>query len=429
MTLSKTLEVFKRLRGFAAAALLAAAAASPALADQIVGGDVNVDLDESDDVRIFAADVNAAGSVQGDVVVFAADVQFEVNVGRDLLIAAADINMDGQIAGDAELYGASISVMRSVGGDLEVGGADIEVSARVGGKTELRGALIVIEPDAHLAGGSTIAAREVYAEGRFSGDTMLRGAEVHVSGVIEGPLEIYAREVFIDDAAVITGPVTVRSPNQPDIGPGAQIGSIEYVETRFDSDEVKIDGPSLDFGFNGGPEPVAVGALLASGTFILGLLIALLFPKSLGRMSERFRARPWVSGGLGLILFATLWLLMITLGFLLIATVVGILLAPFAFLAIPVAYFLAVLFGAVVIGDLVLNRSGGRAGFLLRTGSLAGVLLVMAALWLIPLLGLLLGLLVTCIGFGAWTLAIFDRQQNGNGPGNATVIDGAAEAV
>ena len=410
------IDTLKRLRSFTAAALLAVVAGAPALAGQYIGGDLNLELDEADDVRIIAADVNASGSVSGDVVVLAADVQFEVSVGQDLTIAAADINMDGEIAGDAELYGASISVMRNVAGDLEVGGADIVSASRIDGETEIRGSLVVIEPEARLAGGSNIA-----------GGTALRGAEVHVSGVVDGPLEIYAREVFIDDAAVITGPVTVRSPNPPQIGSGAQIGELEHVETRFDKDELDVDGPNIQFDL--WPGFWAIGALFGSSAFILGLILAVLFPRSLGRMSNRFRARPWVSGGLGLILYATFWLLMLTLATLLVATVIGILLAPLVILAVPIMYFLAFVFGGVVIGDLVFNRSGGQAGFLLRVGSLAAVMLVITALHVAPPIGILIGLIVNCIGFGAWTLAIFDREQTGNGPGAAPVTDGAAEAV
>lgn len=416
-------DFFKRLRSFAAAALIAGAASAPSLAGQYIGGDLNLELDESDDVRIFAADVNASGTVRGDVFVAAADVQFEVNVGQDLTIAAADINMDGVVSGDAELFGASVSVMSDVLGDLEIGGADVVVSSMIGGESEIRAALVVIEPSAHLAGGANIAAREVYMEGRSSGRTELRGAEVHISGVVEGPLEVYAREVFIDDSAVITGPVTVRSPNRPNIDEGAQVGELEYIETRFDMDDVEFDGPNIRFA--DWPGFWAIGGVFASSAFILGVFIALLFPRSMGRISERFRARPWVSGGLGLILYATFWLIMLTLAVLLVATVVGILLAPLVILATPIMYFLAFVFGGVVIGDLVFNRSGGQAGFLLRVGSLAAVMLVITALHVVPPIGILIGLIVNCIGFGAWTLAIFDRQKRDDGP----VIDGAAEAV
>jgi cytoskeletal protein CcmA (bactofilin family) len=397
------------LRQLAAATAIAACAATAASAGQYIGGDLNLDLDDTDDVRIIAADVTAVGSVAGDVVIFAADVGFRVSVGQDLTIFAADINVDGEVAGDAELYGASVSVTQPIGGDLNIGAADISVFSRVSGYSQLSGALVVVEPSAELLGGSQISAREVYAEGRFGGVTELRGAEVHISGVVEGPLEVYARDVFIDSQAVITGPVTIRSPNEPEIGEGAQIGELSYVETRFDMDDVSIDG--ANFSFDGGPSFLAIGGVFASSAFLLGIFLALLFPRSLGRISDRFRARPWVSGGLGLILYATFWLLMLTLAVLLIATVVGILLAPLVIFAIPIMYFLAFIFGGVVIGDLILNRSGGQAGFLLRVGSLAAVMIVLTALYVLPPLGVFVAVIVNCIGFGAWTLAVFDRQK------------------
>lgn len=410
----------KNLRTLAAASLMALASNAAALAGQYIGGDLNLDLNEDDNVRIIAADVFATGRVSGDVTVFAADLELDISIGGNLTAFAADINITGEVAGDAELYGASVSVLRNIGGSLEVGAADINVASSVGGRSELGGALIVIESSAHLAGGAQLSAREVYVEGRISGGAELRGAEVHVSGVIDGPLEIYARDVFIDESAVITGPVTVRSPNAPQIGPGAQIGELEHIETRFNMDDVEFDGPNFDI--DGFPGFWAVGGLFASSAFILGVILAVLFPRSLGRMSERFRRRPWVSGGLGLILYATFWLIMITLAVLLIATVIGILLAPLVLLAMPIMYFLAFVFGGVVIGDLIFNRGGSQAGLLLRIGSLAAVMLVVTALYVVPPIGVLIALIVNCIGFGAWALAVFDRQKQAADP----VIDATA---
>ena len=417
--------LLKSIKSGLAAMVLAALAAGPAMAGQYVGGDLNLDLDDSDDVRIIGADVNASGRVGGDVIVFAADVQFEVAVGRDLTIFAADINMDGPVQGDVELYGASVSVMNDIAGNLEVGGADLVVSSTVLGRSELSGALVVIEPTAHLSGGATISAREIYAEGRFSGSTQLRATEVHVSGVVEGPLEIYAREVFIDDDAVLTGPVTVRSPNPPEVGAGAQIGELTHIEGQFSLDDVKIDGPN--FGFDGSPNFVAIGGVFASSAFILGVFLSLLFPRSLARMSRQFRARPWVSTGLGLIVYATLWLVLLTLAVLLVATLIGILLAPLVIFAWPIIYFLAFIFGGVVIGDLIFNRSGGQAGFLVRVGSLLAVMVVITALHVVAPIGILVGLIVNCIGLGAWTLALFERQNQA--PQTPAAPDLAGEAV
>lgn len=418
--MSKALKSFRTL---AAASLVALVSGAAAMAGQYIGGDLNLDLNDTDDVRIIAADVFASGQVSGDVMVFAADVEFSASVGQDFTAFAADITLNGEVAGDVELYGASVSVNRDIGGSLEVGAADISVASRVGGESELGGALITIEQAGHLAGGARVSGREIYVDGRISGDAELRGAEVHISGVIEGPLEVYARQVFIDERAVLTGPVTIRSPNAPEVGAGAQVGELEYIESRFNMDDVDFDRPAFEV--DGFPGFWVVGGLFASSAFLLGVILAVLFPRSLGRMSDRFRSRPWVSSGLGLILYATFWLIMITLATLLVATVIGILLAPLVLLAMPIMYFLAFVFGGVVIGDMIFNRGGAQAGFLLRIISLGAVMLVITALHVVAPIGILIGLIVNCIGFGAWALAVFDRQK----PGSDPVIDAAPAAT
>ncbi|CAN0331634.1 unnamed protein product [Chrysoparadoxa australica] len=103
--------------------------------------------------------------------------------------------------------------------------------------------------------------------------------------------------------------------------------------------------------------------------------------------------------------------MMLVLIVLLAITLIGALLIPFIALAIPIIYFLAYVFGGVVIGDLIFNRSGGQASFAIRAVSLLAVMLVIAGLHVVAPLGWIVGLIVTFIGFGVWTLALFDRQK------------------
>jgi cytoskeletal protein CcmA (bactofilin family) len=388
---------------------LAGAVAAPALANQYVGGDISVNLDTDEDVVFLAADVEATGRIGGDVSALAADVRIDAEVGGDVSIAAADIFIGGSVAGEVEAAGADISIMANVMGDVSLAGADITVSGMVGGELAAGGAIVTLEPTSVVNGSAEIAASEVYAEGQILGRLEIEAREVYLRGVFEGPIEIYARDVVIGPDAVITGPLVVRSPNEPTVAESAQVGDLEYRQESWD--ESRIDRPDIDLDFDVLPSFWALGALYSSAALILGLIIVLLFPRSMARMSERFRARPWVSGGLGLIVWATAWLMMLVLVVLLAITIVGVLLIPFVLAAIPILYFLSFVFGGVVIGDLIFNRSGGQAGFGLRILSLLAVLLIVAGLHVIPPVGWLVGLLVQFIGFGAWTLAIFDRQD------------------
>jgi cytoskeletal protein CcmA (bactofilin family)/uncharacterized membrane protein YesL len=389
---------------------LAGLTAAPSLADEYVGGDVSPVLDTNGDVSFLAADVTATGRVGGDVSALAADFSLNGRVGGDISVLSADISISGEVGGDVDAAGADISILANVMGSLSLAGADINVAGLIGEDVSLAGAIVTLEPSSVISGTAEIAAGQIYADGRVVGLLEIEAEEVYLRGVFDGPIEIYGKDVVIGPEAVITGPISVRGPNPPTVADGAQVPDIEYTFEEWD--ESRIDrGDQLHDLFDVLPSLWALGALNASAALMLGILIALLFPKSMARMSNKFRSRAWVSAGLGLIVGATLWMLLLVLMVLLAVTVVGILLIPFILAAIPIIYFLAFIFGGVVIGDLIFNRSGGRASLLIRIVSLLVVMLVIAGLHVIPPVGWIVGLLVQFIGFGAWTLAIFERQQ------------------
>ena len=398
--------IFRMAAGAAGFASLFVASASA----QYFGGEVDITLDTNGDQAVFAADANISGRIGGDLAVFAAEINIDIDAGGDVAALGADTSVSGVIMGDLAVVGADVNVEAEVMGDLGLVGADITISSLVGGELGAYGAAVNIEPTAVINGEAAIEAKSIIADGRFVGEVEFAAEDIVLRGRFDGPVEVYASSVEIASDAVISGPITVRSPKPPSVSEGAQIGEIEYIEERFERDSVDLN---LDLPVNVWPGFWAVGALYGSAAFILGLFIALLFPRSLARMSDRFRARPWVSAGLGLIVWATLWMLLLTLIVLLAITIIGVLLTPFVLAAIPIAYFLAYVFGGVVIGDMIFNRSGGQAGLLTRIVSLLAVLLVVAALHVVPPIGLLVGLIVTFIGFGAWTLAIFDRHSRG----------------
>ncbi len=403
--------MFRKLNSIFTAALAAASLTGLAAAGasaQYFGGEVDINLDTNSDQAVFAAEANVTGRVGGDLAVFAADIDINVDAGNDVAAFGADITLNGDIMGDAATAGADVSVGANVMGDLAAFGADVNITGLIGGELESAGAVVHVERTAVVNGPATLQGDAVLAEGRFVGPVDIAADELVLGGVFDGRVEVYARDVTIGPDAVIVGPITVRGPNAPVIEAGAQVPEIEYIEERFDESRIDHD---FDVPVDIFPGFWAVGALYGSAAFILGLFIALLFPRSLARMSNRFRARPWVSAGLGLILWATMWMLLLTLAVLLAITIIGALLTPFVILAIPFVYFLAYIFGGVVVGDMIFNRSGDRAGLLIRIGSLLAVLLVIAALHVVPPIGLLVGLIVTFLGFGAWALAIFDRHR------------------
>ena len=408
--MNRILEAFF-VAGAVAAALIGASA--PALAGQYVGGDLSLSLNETGNVRILAADVTADGTVGGDVSVLAADVTLDLIINGDAEIAAADVSLSGQVAGDVAIAGADVTIDAAVNGELDLAGADVSVTSRIEGEANIAGAFVQIDDTASFGSEASISGREVFIEGRFEQGVEIRALEVHVSGVVNGAVEIHGRDVYITEGAVLTGPVTVRSPHPPEIAPGAQIGELTHIVEEFSERHIEND---VDIDIDFLPSAWAVGGVFAASAFLLGLFVSLLAPKSVGRVAACFRARPWVSGFLGLVVLAVLPVIVLTLFVLLAITVIGLPLAVLLVLAMPIVLFLAFAFGGVVIGDLALNRTGGQAGAGLRILSFFLAFVVIAGLSAVPVLGFFILPAVLCIGLGAWTLAIFQRQSAGAAP-------------
>jgi len=395
------------------AGFLCGAASGAAQAGQYIGGDLNLSLDENDDVLVLAADVVGEGRIGGDLTVFAADVRMNVTVDGDVQIVAADIELDGAIEGEVGLAGADIRVGADIFGDLDAAGADLTLNGTVSGDAALAGATVIITADAIVSGSTEIGARELYMEGRLEQGAEIHARDVVISGYIEGPVEIRARDVVIETGAVLTGPVTIRSPKPPSVAEGAQVGDLDYQQYDFEEDS-DFDHPNVnigieDFGF--APSPWAFSGVFTASAFLLGLLVSLASPKGVAGIASAFRRQPWVSGLLGLVVLAVLPVLTITLFVLLLATVIGIPLAFLLILALPIVLFLSYVFGGIVIGDLVMNRTGEAAGFGLRAGSMLVALLVIGLISVIPLLGWLIAMIVFCIGLGAWTVALFSSPK------------------
>ena len=395
------------LKSMMLAALAAAAVLAGPASAQYVGGNLQLDLDERGDVSIAGANVRLTGRVGGSVSVASADFFTSADIGGDLDMAAANVTVAGPVHGDVSGFAANITLDAPVGGDFDAAGANITLLSLVAGEMNARGALITVGREAGVSGEVDLAGREIIIDGALGRGGRLSARDVRVNGTVSGPLEIAGRDVSFGASVQIDGPVTVRAPNRPSVAEGAVMGELTYIEAPFVEDRRGRSDVSLNFM----PSPWAIGGVLGASAFMLGFLASVVAPKGVAAVALAFRRRPWVSGFLGLVVLAMSPVLIATLMVLLAITIIGIPLAVLLVLAAPILFFLAFAFGGVVIGDAVMNRSGGRAGLGLRIASLFLAIIAIIALSAIPVLGFIILPAVLCIGLGAWTLAIFGRES------------------
>lgn len=392
-----------------AAVGLAAALQAGAVA-QFIGGDITLrDIDRDDDLSIVAGDVTVTGRIGGGLRGFGGDIDIEADVGEDVRLVGGSIRYTGSIGGDVELAAGNVEFNATVGGDADLAGGFVDISGRIEGETAVGAGAIEFNREFVGVGGVEAGGETIGFHGTSLGSVKFHAAEIVIDGRIEGDLETRSRELVILDSAVITGRIRHRGPRMPDVRAGASVGGpVEHDEMPFDSDWKDFNDLNLDFDLS--PlKPLVMTGFIASA-FLLGLLASLVAPRGVARIAREFRGRPFVSGIIGLVLFAFSPVILITLIVLLVITLIGIPLAGFVAVLYFPLLFLAYTFGAIAVGDMIFNRRKKSLGLGMRAVSMLVVLIAAAAIGVVPLLGVTAGLILMCIGLGAWVLALGKKE-------------------
>ncbi|WP_276299762.1 bactofilin family protein [Halorussus lipolyticus] len=332
----------KRLVALFAVLVVLAAVPAPAAAEVTrTGGTVVVEEDETidDDLTAFAGTVIVRGTVDGDLTAFAGDVFVEGRVTGDMTALGGNVRIAGEVTGDVDAVGGNVVVSEDalVGGQLEGAAGNVVVEGEVQQGVRVGAGTITLGPNA-VVGGDFV----------YDGD--LNRAE------------------------------------------GAQVAG----EIRQESDI------GLDLGFTGPLVPNWVGWVYGFlVNLVLGAVVLLVFPRFSGGIADRATADPLKSGGVGLLLFVGIPVLMVILFVSLVGIPLGLILA----LVYALVLWLGYVYGAFAVGTWLLGMAdtGGR-WLALFIG-----LLLAAIVGFVPILGGLVQFLVLLLGLGA--LGLGGRSQ------------------
>jgi len=205
----------------------------------VVGGDLQLTLDEDADFRIAGADLMLRGRVDGELSLAGADI-----VARDLDLGAldadaADLDFEGEVAGDVSVNTANLVWNGDVGGAFsanmangeiegalhgaQLNAADLHLDAEADFYGPVRVNAVDLRFDAHAHEGLDAAVRSARLNGAVSGRVAIYaepGSEpyraddglVEINGVIEGGF-ICARRVVI--TGEVDGPLEVVADAAP----------------------------------------------------------------------------------------------------------------------------------------------------------------------------------------------------------------------
>jgi uncharacterized RDD family membrane protein YckC len=263
----------------------------------------------------------------------------------------------------------------------------------------------------------------VRVEGRVRGDVVVVGGTAIVDGVIEGNLVMPLGKLELGRDAEVEGDVVVVL-GEMNAAPGAYIGG-ERFELTLSAIEAHLPPMTglrrwvMEGLIWARPLPHQAGWWwwYAGACAVLYILVALMFGRPIALGVGAIETRPAGAFFLGLLMF----LLFVPLLLLLVATGVGILVVPFVIGGAVVAF----LFGKVTVCQYLGVQVGHHTGLtFLKTPLVAVVLgiVILCAMYVIPLVGLLVWILVGLLGVGAVLLVFFDVFR-GQG---ATAIAGVA---
>lgn len=255
--------------------------------------------------------------------------------------------------------------------------------------------------------GGTVTTR---TDTRVNGDIVLVGGTISLDGEVNGDIVAIGGAVSVNENATVNGGLTMI---------GATLQRAEGAEisggvSQQNPDLFRITVPENEqwgLPFSKWNNPLArmlSASLQALGMGILAVIIGLLLPKQVKRVSDELTREPLVAGGVGL-------LTIIVAPIILVLLTITILLIPVAILSIIVLAF-AVLFGLIAIGYEIGERLSGLFKATWHPSIAAGLgtlllSLVIGFANLVPCVGWMLGLIAGFLGLGSVIVSRFGSEK------------------
>lgn len=296
------------------------------------------------------------------------------------------------IDGDLTAFGGTVIVRGTVTGDLTAIAGNVVVDGQVDGNLEAVAGNVringTVAGDANAAGGNVFLAQD----GRIDGEFSAGAGTIVVEGEVGDDATLGADTITIGSSAVIGGDLTYDGQlNQAD---GASIAGAIRQESNV--------GPTMGLTGQEFPNWVSwVYSFLAN--LVLGAIALLAFPRFSTGVAGLAGDDPVRSGGIGLLLFVGVPILLVIL----FISLVGIPLGIVGILVYMLLLWLGYVYGSYAVGTWLLDRADTENRWLaLVTG-----LLVVSVVGLVPILGGLIQFLVLLLGVGALALGGRNRYR------------------
>ncbi len=366
----------KLVKAIFAVSLLVMMTALPAFAADFRGptneDDPNVTLSAEDIVRnLYTAGANVVvnNDVDKDLTAAGSSLELNGNVGDGVLAAGGTINLKGEVGGSARIIGGQVRVdSEQITEDLVVIGGMVYISER----TVVVGDLVVI-------GGNVVM------DGTVNGGVRSIGGSLTLNGQINGNVDVKAKEAFIlGPKADISGTVNYSSRSEYIRDPAAKTAAVNYTPLE------------RGYGHSGAVAFLTVAFLikllaLVVVTWVLFQFFRRRFVSAIQNTGESF----WKNVAFGL----AFMILVPILAVLLFVTFVGYYVAIILLAIYVLLMLLSCIVGMAYFGSWLVSKIEKKE---MKTDYLTLILgiVVVSIVGCVPVLGGLLGLILTLAALG-----------------------------
>ncbi|MEX1091587.1 MAG: hypothetical protein WEF28_00380 [Acidimicrobiia bacterium] len=344
---------------------------------------------ESSDLLIITEDT----VFTGDLYAAANRVLVRGTIEGDLFaLAGQDVSIEGEVTGSVTALAPEVRVSGVIGGSLRVASPSVEISGEVEGDVVAVAFGIELAPGGQVGADLIMWAWDAGSHGSVSADVEGSQRKLELSGDVTGNVRVSAGRVSVVDDLHVGGDLTYRSSNEAVGVELADVGGVVVQQTRMPPN-IRVRALAL-------ASKILVAIVLAA----MALVVSSVWPERSERALAGLEAAPFRSflTGAAVVLSPAL--------------VLGVAVAVLAFApsstALPlVAALIPILFalmGIVLVAGLFAGMPavawiGAR---LKKQTTVAGAVAigsaVVAILWLIPVVGWIVALLVLAAGMGGW---------------------------
>ncbi len=344
-------------------------------------------------------------SFGGDQFTAGQSAQVDAAVARDLFAAGYDVAVRAPVSGDAHLAGFNVSQTADVAGDLYAAGFSISITGKVGGDVTAMGNTVSVASPQPVAGNLRIVGQTVTVSSEIEGAALIAGQTATLGSAVKGDLSFIGENLAFGPGARVDGKMTIRAPRQISVPASVAAADRVTFEQLATPDYASEAGKTAEHAVRSiWPAVWGVG-LWWLMLFVIGVLVITLLPRLTQSLQSTGATRPFRRIAAGLVTFAAV----IGLVPVLVLTIFGIFLVPFALVFVVFACALAHLTGTYLVGVRVARALISVESNLKRLGVLAVSIVVMGLLGMIPVVGWLLTLVLLCFGFGAITAVVMGR--------------------